>query len=208
MAVNAIQKTPALSRPASSSPVIQLTSGKNKRVKTKVNKIAVRRRRKRELLGGSSGLTRGGQSGQIYGIWKNGQYPNEVQDSSLSDAKCLYIGKTARGEDLGSRFVEHCKNDIGKPWHISKVDYSDEDADKWPYVVRNIWSFKDITKFDVAVAEQFYLQKYRTEGAKIKNLRNEITVKKFNKLASSEAFTTRKYYGSWKPVNVFSLDID
>lgn len=116
----------------------------------------------------------------------------------------MYVGKTARGEDLGSRFVEHCKNDSDKPWHTSKVGYGDDSA-KWPYVVRNLWRFNDVTRFDVAVAEQYYLQDYTTKGAKILNLRNEITNKKFNSLASTAAFTTKKNYNGWKPLDVFSL---
>jgi hypothetical protein len=205
MAVNALQKTSAFSRPTSSSSVIQMGAFKNKRVKTKAKTIG---RRNKSGLRYDSGLVKGEQSGQIYGIWKNEQYPNEVQDSSLSDSKCLYIGKTARGDDLGGRFVEHCDNDTDKPWHKSKADYKSKDHEKWSYVVRNVWRFNGVTKFDVAVAEQFYLQHYTTEGAKILNLRNELSAKKFKKLASSKAFSTKKYYGSWKPENVFSLDSD
>jgi len=140
-------------------------------------------------------------SGQIYGIWKNEQYPNKINDSiSLDAKKCLYIGKTARGEDLGGRFREHCIFDSGKPWCIDKnADYSNNDDDCWPYVVRNILIFKNMTRFDVAVLEQYYIQHYLQLGAKLLNARNEITLKKYNDLKDKPAFTTKKDYQGWNP---------
>jgi hypothetical protein len=141
------------------------------------------------------------EAGQIYGIWKNEQAPGKIASSSLSDAKCLYVGKTARGEDLGGRFVEHVKNDDWAPWCIDfGMDYSDENDDRWPYVVRNIWTFNGITKFDVAAAEQFYIQEYARKGASLLNDVNAISLKKFAEHKDSGSFTTMSGYPKgWKP---------
>lgn len=142
-----------------------------------------------------------GESGQIYGIWKNEQAPGKIASSSLAGGKCLYIGKTARGENLGSRFIEHVKNDDWAPWCIAfGIDYSDENDDKWPYVVRNIWTFNGITKFDVAAAEQFYIQEYAKQGAKLLNDANAMSSKKFAEHKDSGSFTTMGGYPkTWKP---------
>jgi hypothetical protein len=143
------------------------------------------------------------ESGQIYGIWENEEYPNKINVSSLDASKCLYIGKTARGKNLGGRFEEHCKFDYNTPWCIhSNSDYSSNDDECWPYVVRNVWMFNGLTKLDVAVAEQWFLQHYLDKGAKLFNKRNEITPNKFKRLKKHNAFTTRDDYGSWKPKNI------
>jgi ribosomal protein S18 acetylase RimI-like enzyme len=151
----------------------------------------------------ASGLssTTTSEDGQIYGIWQNEEYPNKIAMTSLTEAKCLYVGKTARGEDLGGRFIEHVNNDTGKPWCLDQGnDYSDEDDDRWPYVVRNVWQFKQLTKLDVAIAEQYYMQEYKSKGAPLLNARNEITAKKFAELKDDPAFTTKATYPpSWKP---------
>lgn len=147
------------------------------------------------------------ESGQIYGIWENEQYPNKIKASSLDPDKCLYIGKTARGEDLGGRFVEHVKLDKLAPWYLGKGnDYSAEDDDGWPYVVRNIWLFNGLTKMDVAVAEQYYMQDYLQQGAKILNRRNEISPEKFELYKNAGAWTTKgQYPKTWKPIDVMKL---
>lgn len=147
------------------------------------------------------------QAGQIYGIWRNEQYPAKVQDSSLAKNKCVYIGKTARGEDLGGRFVEHTANDRTCPWSTAKgCDYSNADDDKWPYVPRNVWKFNGITLFDVAAAEQFFLQDYLAGGAKLLNVHNALTPAKFAELKDTDAFSTKKSYPStWKPVDIKTI---
>ncbi|WP_218943176.1 GNAT family N-acetyltransferase [Sphingomonas sp. R-74633] len=139
-------------------------------------------------------------SGQIYGIWKNEQYPNAVQDSSLSKVKCLYVGKTNPkvDGDYGARFYQHCTKDADKPWFVSsKCSYGD-DAEKWPYIVRQLWAFKDVTCFDVAVAEQYYHQEWASPLNKIR----AITPEKFAAYKDDHSiFTTHKGYPStWKPI--------
>jgi GNAT superfamily N-acetyltransferase len=147
------------------------------------------------------------EQGQIYGIWENEQFPNKINPSSLTHNKCLYVGKTARGEDLGGRFVEHVKLD-DEEWNIDRGnDYSGEDDDKWPYVVRNLWTFNGITEFDVAVAEQFYMQDCKGQGAPLQNKRNELTLDKFNQFKDDlTVFTTKNQYPpTWKPKDIFKM---
>jgi hypothetical protein len=152
--------------------------------------------------------TNANQSGQIYGIWKNEQYPNKINEgTSLTKAKCLYVGKTARGEDLGTRFIEHVKNDTSCPWSLAKgCDYDEHDHTIWPYVVRNLWSFADITELDVAAAEQYYIQDHIEAGAKLLNDKNAISPDKFKAFKGSSAFTTKgDYPKDWKPKDFKSM---
>jgi hypothetical protein len=164
---------------------------------------AVRATLKRSALSVSTAT----EEGQIYGIWKNDQYPNKIAASSLTADKCLYVGKTSRGENLGGRFVEHVKNDQWGPWWIGGgADYSNNDDDCWPYVVRNIWAYKSKTKLDVAVAERSYIQFYTRDGAKFLNNANALSLKKFIEHKDSGIFTTMSVYSKdWKPTDFKKL---
>jgi hypothetical protein len=179
---------------------------KKKQLQTKADHPTIARQAKATAIQPGSGLksTTQDQSGQIYGIWKNEEYPNHIKDSSMAKNKCLYIGKTARGQDLGGRFIEHLKGDSLAPWWIGiPLNYGDDD-DKWPYVVRNLWIFNGITTFDVAVAEQYYIQSYRGTGKPPHNSVNAITLAKFLAYKDVPGVWTTKlsYQGGWKPERV------
>lgn len=142
------------------------------------------------------------QSGQIYGIFKNQEHPNAIDEKNSCDlSKCLYVGKTIQ-KSVGDRFIQHVKEDGDKPWHLSKADYGNDDA-KWPYVPRQFWGFNGITKFDVAVAEQYYLQEAKSKKAPLLNDVNAITPEKFALYKDDDdVFTTKKQYkGGMKVVD-------
>ena len=127
-------------------------------------------------------------SGQIYGI-----YNNSSGDFDASD--CVYVGKTV-GADVGTRWLQHIDKDAGKPWYKMKLVDGDSEA----YVVRQIWGFKNITRFDVAVAEQYYIQKAINEwDATLLNKINALTKSKFDAYKDKDVFTTKSEYGTWEP---------
>jgi len=135
------------------------------------------------------------QKGQIYGIWAN--------DGNLGKPKyCLYVGKASLGEDIGDRFVQHARNDDWAPWWIGKGhDYSGKES-TWLYTVRNLEFYDKYTKFDVAVAEQWWMQKIVELGGKLYNRINAISVAKFNKYKKDKKVWSshaHEVYDVWKP---------
>lgn len=148
--------------------------------------------------------TKTNQSGQIYGIWKNEQSPGKINEAtSITDAKCLYVGKTSRGDDFGARFVEHARDDAGKPWADAKLTWDEHDDEVWPYVPRNLWKYNGVTKFDVAVAEQYYIDRYRKAGAPLLNKDAAITAAKFDQVLAKNpnVWTTKAGYKGYKPAS-------
>lgn len=135
------------------------------------------------------------RDGQIYGI-----YQNPTGDATkLKEEDILYVGKT-NVKDVGQRFVDHVNEDDWAPWHEA-IDW-DIDDDQWPYVPREKWGYKQITDFDVAVAEQYFMQEaYALVGDQLQNRRNEITFKTFNKYKGNPSvFTTSASYpATWAP---------
>ena len=137
-------------------------------------------------------------TGQIYGIWKNEEFPGKIAKSSLDAKKCIYVGKTnADDESLGVRFIQHVKDDSDRDWHIDYCDYSNSNDEYWPYVVRNLWFYKQITHFDVAVAEQYFID---TLGTAKLNKIAALTLAKFEMFKDdASVWTTKGEYKGYKP---------
>jgi hypothetical protein len=89
----------------------------------------------------------------IYGIW-----PTPINHGD----EPIYVGQTSL-DRAGSRFVEHARDDAGAPWHKDVCDYSSDDADDWPYLPRTLENLKDVTRFEVTAAEQWW---YEDKGGK------------------------------------------
>ena len=127
----------------------------------------------------------------------------------------LYIGKASLGENIEDRFIQHTKTDTTKPWHINNARDKNgnicgygNDFMKWPYIVANIYMYKGFTKFDVAVAEQYYMQDAKSvHKAKLLNTNNAITDTKFDSVLriNPGVFTTKIEYGAWRPVDINSI---
>jgi hypothetical protein len=141
--------------------------------------------------------------GQIYGIWRNPQYPKgKIEQSDMTPDLCIYVGKTIVN-DVGDRFIQHVNEDRDKPWfrlnYSSNPDAYQKSDEYWPYVPRQFEKFSKFTKFDVAVAEQFWIQHCIKEGAELMNTVNAITVKKFLAYKTDPSvYTSKKLYGSWE----------
>ncbi|MCB9741654.1 MAG: hypothetical protein H6741_01990 [Alphaproteobacteria bacterium] len=153
------------------------------------------------------------QSGVIYAIVKNPCYGGRggrrcragclVGDVTPNDY--VYVGKTIQGG--GERFVQHAINDTYAPWHQDRVPdgaYRNDDALCWPYFQSNLWTFRGVTRFDVAAAEQYYIQEAIQDGARLENRRNELTRAKFDQLAGDRRVWTtgNAYPRGWHPVSV------
>ncbi len=136
--------------------------------------------------------------GQIYGI-----YHNKNGDGVVEEDDIVYVGKTNQ-KDYGSRFVQHVDEDDGAPWYGMPMP---DDIDTWEYVPRMKWEYKQITDFDVAVAEQYYMQEAREKvGDQLLNHRNEIKLDTFNAGKNNpHVFTTAADYKGWKPVNILKM---
>ncbi|MCO6358490.1 hypothetical protein [Roseivirga pacifica] len=98
---------------------------------------------------------------QIYGIF-------EMNNGVLGD--CIYVGQTTDVR-AGDRFVEHVQNDNWAPWFDNGVnDYRSNNDGDWPYVPRELEGLKDVTKFEVTAAEQWWIDH---KGGK-DNLQNRV----------------------------------
>lgn len=143
-------------------------------------------------------------SGQIYGIYFNPQFASsgKITKNDLSMNQCLYVGKTIV-KDVGDRFIQHTTEDFSKPWHIdncSKGAYKSSNDDYWEYVPRQLWKLQSVTMFDVAAAEQYYLQEAIKAGANLRNRINALSREKYDEFKKNkDVFKTRKEYGTWKP---------
>lgn len=109
----------------------------------------------------------------------------------------------------GTRIKQHIDNDKWAPWYkgtLPKGTYDEENPDKWPYVWANIWNFKEITHFDLAVAEQYFIQDMAIKKAPLLNDANAISPENFATYKTTKAFSTKSEYPSgFKVVNFKTL---
>lgn len=149
-------------------------------------------------------------SGQIYGIYYNPQFDTDgpVTINDLSIDQCLYVGKTVI-KNVGDRFIQHTNEDDDMPWYIHNCSddaYAANNDDYWEYVPRQLWDMKNVTAFDVAAAEQYYMQIAADAGANLRNKVNALSMGKFNSFKSKKKiFTTKKEYGTWEPENLSKI---
>ena len=134
--------------------------------------------------------------GQIYGIWENENYPDKV--GKLKKDECIYVGKTATGEDVGDRFLQHVATDTKMPWY--KCDISSDNPDCWEYVPRQIVDLKNKTKAEVALWEAWSIKLYRDFNSPLLNKIRPIRKKKAE--AAVAAGAVRKAHAPKK------MDID
>ncbi|MCB9762944.1 MAG: hypothetical protein H6739_24295 [Alphaproteobacteria bacterium] len=163
-------------------------------------------------IGPASGFenTAQDQSGEIYVIvqnpcWQPGNHGARCVGRCMQGGDTVhdvvYVGKTIQGN--GDRFYQHVHGDVDAPWWAGNWQVGAYQApydNCWPYFERNLWSFGGLTRFDVAVAEQYYIEDFRNRGAPLLNARNELTPAKFNQFRNNpDVFTTRAQYGTWAP---------
>jgi hypothetical protein len=86
----------------------------------------------------------------IYGI-----YNAPIEDGD----EPIYVGQTTWARS-GTRFLEHVNNDKGAPWYQADIS---GDLDTWPYHPANIERLKEVTRFEVTAAEQYW---YEAKGGK------------------------------------------
>lgn len=149
-------------------------------------------------------------SGQIYGIYFNPQFDTDdrVTMTDLSMDQCLYVGKTIT-KDVGDRFIQHVNEDDDMPWYkdnCSDGAYASGNDDYWEYVPRQLWDLKKVTAFDVAAAEQYYMQAGIKAGANLRNKVNALAARKYTSFKKKKnIFTTSKEYGTWEPEDLSSV---
>ena len=108
---------------------------------------------------------------EIYGIYT-------MNKGTVKD--CIYVGQTT-AERWFERFWEHATYDSWAPWHISKCGgYSQSNKEDWPYYPVQIEKLKDVTKFEVTAAEQWWIEDKRKRGAKLLNHVNAMTRQAFD----------------------------
>lgn len=132
-------------------------------------------------------------SGQIYGIFLNTKYPSEAK---LKPQDCVYVGKTVPSDvDVGTRFLQHVREDKGKPWQVDEADddaYEPDEDDEWEYIPRQIVDLSGKTKAEVALWESWAIQHYKKLGADLQNKVRPITVKKV-KIAAAAGAIRKKH---------------
>lgn len=125
----------------------------------------------------------------IYGIFKMN---NGVEGD------CVYVGQTTMAR-AGDRFVEHVQEDDWAPWYGG--DYSSEDTDDWPYVPRKLEGLKDVTRFEVTAAEQWWIE-HEQATKKLDNRINAMTKATFEKyktIPGNYDYTKIDVGKTWKP---------
>jgi hypothetical protein len=125
----------------------------------------------------------------IYGIYN-------MTSGTLGN--CIYVGQTI-GDRAGTRFIEHVKNDSDMPWYGK--DYSSNDSDDWPYVPLTLEALKDVTKFEVTAAEQWWIED-KSKTTTLKNKINAMTKDTFNQykvITNNYDYNKISVSATWKP---------
>lgn len=142
-------------------------------------------------------------NGVIYGIFK---IVHHNADASIKDKRnCVYIGKTNRVNE-GDRFIEHVDLDKTCPWYRGKPGNAvfhtndwPENTNDWPYIHANILRYNGWTNYDIAVAEQYYIQQYALQyGAPLTNQRNEVQPSRWTANLGAKRFTKKILWPSSK----------
>lgn len=103
---------------------------------------------------------------EIYGIFK--------QDKGVCK-ECVYVGQTTKDRWF-KRFQEHVVNDTWAPWHTNKYQGAEN---TWPYNTIRLEELKDVTRFEVTAAEQWWIEN-KGKNSKLLNNINAMTKATFN----------------------------
>lgn len=128
------------------------------------------------------------KTGVIYGIFKA---PYDHQNL------CEYVGQVEEGR-YDTRWKEHQKDDADKPWQETKASSAN-------YQVYEIGTFNNVTRLEITMLEQYYVEEYAKIGAKLRNKVNPITLATMNKykqIAGNFDAKECTLTNSWEPQHV------